>query len=199
MNTEEIYHGIKSIHERADWDMENFSKPCAAGCSSCCHQSISIFSLEGMVLERFIKRRLSPHQKENSKARTEYWLNIFNQVTRDATIDNPITEAEFFQAEKQMTGLRVPCPLLEDGMCSVYEDRPLVCRTYAVENNPHECAKNPFRVRSNLSMELYRSHLSDYFKLEQQLIMLRPLAYAISDVLSVTIPIKPIRLSARSL
>jgi Fe-S-cluster containining protein len=147
MNTEKLYRDTKSNNKRADWDMKNISKPCAEGCSACCHQSVAVFEPEGLVLERFIQNRLTPSQKAHSKERAESLLSVFNQITRDASIENPLTEEEFRLAEKHMTALRATCPFLEDSSCSVYEARPLVCRTYIVENDPHECAKNPFRGR----------------------------------------------------
>ena len=36
---------------------------------------------------------------------------------------------------------QIPCPLLEDERCSVYEERPLVCREYLVTTPAERCAE----------------------------------------------------------
>jgi len=92
MNIEKLYRDTKSEHKRVDWDMKNVPKICSAGCSACCHQSISIFDPEGLVLERFIQNSLTQSQKSAAKARAEVWLKNFNQITREASLDSPLTE-----------------------------------------------------------------------------------------------------------
>jgi Fe-S-cluster containining protein len=43
-------------------------------------------------------------------------------------------------SEAIMKYFRVPCPFLKKGRCSVYEDRPLVCRLqFNIADNPHFC------------------------------------------------------------
>jgi Fe-S-cluster containining protein len=51
------------------------------------------------------------------------------------------------QTEKSSLGmdyfrLRIPCPFLEDESCSIYPDRPLICREYLVTSPAENCA-NP--------------------------------------------------------
>jgi Fe-S-cluster containining protein len=36
--------------------------------------------------------------------------------------------------------LRLPCPFLEDGACSIYDDRPLACREHLVTSPPENCS-----------------------------------------------------------
>jgi Fe-S-cluster containining protein len=35
----------------------------------------------------------------------------------------------------------IPCPFLEDGACSIYDERPITCREYLVTSPPEYCAR----------------------------------------------------------
>jgi hypothetical protein len=51
---------------------------------------------------------------------------------------------------EQYFRLGIPCPLLEDESCSIYADRPLICRQYIVSSDPVHCtdatARNVQRI-----------------------------------------------------
>jgi Fe-S-cluster containining protein len=36
-------------------------------------------------------------------------------------------------------GLKIPCPFLSEGVCRIYEQRPLACREYFVTSPPEWC------------------------------------------------------------
>jgi Fe-S-cluster containining protein len=70
---------------------------------------------------------------------------------------NTATQAKFKQADKQTWRLSLevwllsstPCPLLgEDGLCSAYEARPMVCRTMYSRGEAHYC--HPHRLREGM-------------------------------------------------
>jgi hypothetical protein len=58
--------------------------------------------------------------------------NIWLYTRRPAQPTGPIT-----------TGHKTPCPFLsKDGACSIYAERPLICRIYHVVGEPSNCASN---------------------------------------------------------
>lgn len=88
-------------------------KACAAGCSYCCSLQVEISVPEVLALVAYVEATFSPAEQEAFKqrladtARLNKGLNSFQRLFA-----------------------RLPCPLLIDGKCSVYESRPLVCRGY---------------------------------------------------------------------
>lgn len=77
---------------------------CRAGCSSCCHHHLSVFNVEAANLHKAVAALA-----EETRAR----------VARQARVVKA----------RQAAGEAVACPLLVDDRCSIYEARPLICRT----------------------------------------------------------------------
>lgn len=75
---------------------------CKEGCSSCCHMNTMIYEHEAIHLANVTGRKM------------------VHLVYR------PLNEV--FNRGKEFSGK--PCPFLVNEKCSVYEDRPLVCRTH---------------------------------------------------------------------
>jgi hypothetical protein len=90
---------------------------CGKGCSYCCHLMATASAPEVLVISRFLHRTLS------SDAMAEL-------VKRVAATDSITRGRDGLGRLLSNT----PCPLLVDGACSVYEERPLVCRGYASFN-----------------------------------------------------------------
>jgi Fe-S-cluster containining protein len=77
---------------------------CQAGCSGCCHHHLSIFAVEAEAVREAIL--LLP---ENVRA-------IIERQAHEVI-------------EREAKGEPVACPLLVENRCSIYEARPLICRT----------------------------------------------------------------------
>jgi Fe-S-cluster containining protein len=86
---------------------------CERGCSYCCHLRVDIRPHEAFVLARHIQTKLSAEQRARAMARIE------ENLKRIA----PLTPEQHVRAG-------IPCALLEEGVCSVYEGRPATCRKY---------------------------------------------------------------------
>jgi len=85
---------------------------CHAGCDHCCHRVVFSTDLEAMAAAIHIQQRFSNAQKEALEGNlAEYAKHIGPKMGRDLGLD------------------RRPCPLLEDGLCSIYEVRPISCRS----------------------------------------------------------------------
>src|SRR5262245_41766590 len=77
---------------------------CRAGCSGCCHHHLSVFAVEAEAARAAIEALPAP---------------IRDRVEGQAR--------EVIKREAQ--GVPAPCPLLVDDRCSIYQSRPLICRT----------------------------------------------------------------------
>jgi hypothetical protein len=86
---------------------------CRRGCSYCCHLRVEIRPHDAFVLAQHVETRFGTEQRARVVARIEANLGRIAPLTPD---------------EHVRAG--IPCALLEDGVCSVYEARPATCRKY---------------------------------------------------------------------
>src|SRR5215510_15323244 len=77
---------------------------CRAGCSGCCHHHLSVFAVEAEEARAAIESLPAP-----IRARVE-------EQAREVIV-------------REAQGEPVACPLLVNDRCSIYESRPLICRT----------------------------------------------------------------------
>lgn len=86
---------------------------CCAGCYYCCHVKVDVQPREIFLISDFIRSRFSlAKQADVLNKAQEYWKKI-----------EPMTAKEHLYAN-------LPCPLLENGKCSVYPVRPAMCRIH---------------------------------------------------------------------
>lgn len=77
---------------------------CRSGCSGCCHHHLSVFAIEAASVRETIEA-----------------LPDETRMVIEGQAHNVIAH----EAEGQL----VACPLLVEDRCSIYESRPLICRT----------------------------------------------------------------------
>lgn len=85
--------------------------PCRKGCSSCCYQAVAISLPEALLLSQASGRRAE-------------------------RINRGLGETYVALTRAQTEAYGVPCPFLSaaDGICTVYEHRPMACRVHHVLN-----------------------------------------------------------------
>lgn len=92
--------------------LENDDKPaCKAGCNWCCYGRLTIKAHEALLIHHALQKL--PHE---TQTRIQERLQTSAKEIQDAP------------AEKLVRLTRL-CPLNENGRCTVYDARPLVCRT----------------------------------------------------------------------
>lgn len=85
--------------------------PCAVGCSACCHQAVVITKSEAIRIGEVVGR--APH--------------MVPTFTKD-TVEQGLLATRQAEDVKNFTGK--PCPFLLDNQCSIYADRPMICRLH---------------------------------------------------------------------
>lgn len=108
-------HALRKLHGQIDdLALKVQARPdvhvdCQAGCTYCCHFRIEAFTQEVFLIARRL-RQLPPERLQT------------------------LTERLRLHADKAAGLLAkdhlMACPMLEEGRCSVYEDRPSLCRKY---------------------------------------------------------------------
>jgi Fe-S-cluster containining protein len=86
---------------------------CQRGCSYCCHMRVEMRPHDAFVLSEHVQTKLNPEQRARTIVRIEENLKRIALLTPE-----------------QHMRAGIPCALLEEGICSVYEARPAACRKY---------------------------------------------------------------------
>lgn len=122
ISNESLFKAITVLYEAIDElnnsliqlaSRQKLSVDCRKGCHWCCHQAVFANSYEIHFLSEQIKKQFS--------------------ADAIATIINLAEEKNFKikkLSEEEMLKFKMPCPLLRDGSCSIYEARPMACRIY---------------------------------------------------------------------
>lgn len=106
MKIESLYQKVKEFEESLSKEAKSLSH-CQAGCSRCCYTDLSIFSLEADHIRSWFNN-LSEAAKHSLKSSWE----------------KPLTTTENFHGDVVYS-----CTFLLDERCTIYEARPLICRT----------------------------------------------------------------------
>jgi Fe-S-cluster containining protein len=90
---------------------------CRAGCGTCCHVPVGVQAHEVLLAAEFIQTRFPPGDFEAVVARLAAHRAAFAGRTMD-----------------ERSALKMPCALLREGSCSIYEARPEACRSHHSRN-----------------------------------------------------------------
>jgi Fe-S-cluster containining protein len=88
-------------------------KACQMGCNYCCYLEVEVSVPEVLRLVSFIRQKFSREQADSLAKRLRMAAGVVQKMN-----------------DFERLFAKLPCPLLKDGNCSVYEARPLVCRGY---------------------------------------------------------------------
>lgn len=119
---------------------------CRVGCSHCCHLLIEVAWEEAEHMARWILDQPKEKRdyyikkvKDNALEAKELFLSIeggasfTKPIGVDDEIPDELYDAYFYEKKR-------PCPILIDGKCSSYENRPSPCRLHLVSSPPELCA-----------------------------------------------------------
>lgn len=114
---------------------------CRAGCGACCRQNVPLSGTEARALAALIERMPEDRRARvlarfaQAEARLRD-AGIWERLRGGVLVKNSAHEAlvlNYFP-------LGIACPFLEDESCSIYADRPLICREYLVSSPAAHCA-----------------------------------------------------------
>lgn len=124
---------------------------CRAGCGACCRQLVAISVVEAQRLRELVDSFPEDRQRI---VRERFAAGI--EALEDAGVldsNEPRGARAPIVQPRQTIGesltdlgqryfrLGIPCPFLEDESCSIYEDRPAVCREYHVTSPAENCER----------------------------------------------------------
>jgi Fe-S-cluster containining protein len=124
---------------------------CKAACGACCRQPLliseaEVYNLAGLVASMPDERRRVIEQRFREGiqhfAGIDWFARFDSMSARAAEGHSEELAREFVALLTEYIEQRIPCPFLEAESCSIYEDRPLICREYLVTSPAENCA-NP--------------------------------------------------------
>ena len=118
---------------------------CRAGCCACCHYLVPLSVPEALRLNRDIqllpdsRRRLIQREcilkarriLDQGRARA---ISCHQECSATATAEDLKALSQWYK------NLSLTCPFLEDGLCTIYAQRPICCREYFVTGSAKACS-----------------------------------------------------------
>ncbi|OGR35955.1 MAG: hypothetical protein A2051_12480 [Desulfovibrionales bacterium GWA2_65_9] len=121
---------------------------CEKGCSDCCHALFDLTLVEALFLNAAFSARFQGKDRTRILKRADEADRLVHRLKRDAfrAVKDGQNAQEILL---EMAKVRVRCPLLDDeGLCEMYDARPVTCRIYgvptAIGGEAHTCGKSGF-------------------------------------------------------
>jgi Fe-S-cluster containining protein len=117
---------------------------CASGCATCCHQIFHVHPVEFEVISNRISNDAELRKRfEGQNILRQELLAEHSERLQD--ISKIVDYKEF---STQWIKLKIPCALLHEDKCLIYDIRPSACSTYLTLSPPRVCAFDPKRYVS---------------------------------------------------
>ncbi|MEZ5399840.1 MAG: YkgJ family cysteine cluster protein [Bryobacteraceae bacterium] len=115
---------------------------CSKGCGDCCSQMVPLRRMEARRLAAMVERMEEPRRTEILGRFAAARERLAAAAMLDA-VERPREQGDLDWEEFALRyfHLGIPCPFLEDGSCSIYAERPLVCREFLVTSDPKHCRR----------------------------------------------------------
>lgn len=122
---------------------ENKAVSCKKGCGACCRMAVPVSEPEAYRLRSVVDAMPEPQKSRVQErfalgmevfGRTGLLTNMFQRVSGEEEEQSAMAKLDAYYA----TG--VACPFLEDESCSIYDERPLICREFLVTSPAENCA-----------------------------------------------------------
>jgi uncharacterized protein len=143
---------------------EKIQPTCKKGCSYCCAYPIWVSELEYTAIKQWVDTNFTDEEKDELKEKLLSWRNeIGEDAQKFQEISDQILQcrtkrispskvmeldAERHALTKEYSKKKIMCPFLKENTCSIYEVRPVSCRTYFAYGNPNRCKKDTFPIGS---------------------------------------------------
>ncbi|MBM4126078.1 MAG: YkgJ family cysteine cluster protein [Nitrospira sp.] len=127
------------------------ARSCHRSCAACCRMLVPLSPPEAFSLREFV-RSLPREEQERIAARLAHTKSVllthrlWNQLEALAESSQSPDDDMLEPINQAYYALRIPCPFLENDLCSIYDERPAACRELLVTSPAEQCqdmAQNP--------------------------------------------------------
>ena len=115
---------------------------CKAGCAACCRHLVPVSAAESAILREIIQD-MPADKREVIKQRFSEVIRRLDEagLLERLNFDVAPTGTDYHDLAIEYLSLDIACPFLEDEACTIYSERPLVCREYMVVSEPENCLR----------------------------------------------------------
>ncbi len=124
---------------------------CRKGCAACCRMLVPLSAPEAFALQEHVKQLPADRHTQllnrlhDAKDRLKQ-VGLWDRMSDVAEASKQVSDEELDPINQSYYALRIPCPYLENELCSIYEARPAACRELLVTSPAELCqdlAQNP--------------------------------------------------------
>jgi Fe-S-cluster containining protein len=117
---------------------------CQMGCAACCRMLVPLSAPEAFALREYVEQLPTERRTHlfNRLSNTKNRLKregLWDRLNDVAEATKPVPDEELDPINRSYYALRIPCPYLENEMCSIYEARPAACRELLVTSPAELC------------------------------------------------------------
>jgi Fe-S-cluster containining protein len=117
---------------------------CRMGCAACCRMLVPLSAPEAFALREYVGQLPAERQAfllnrlSDTKDRVKR-AGLWDQLNDVAEASRPVPDEDLDPINRSYYVLRIPCPFLENELCSIYEARPAACRELLVTSPAELC------------------------------------------------------------
>jgi len=117
---------------------------CRKGCAACCRMLVPLSAPETFALREYVEQLPADRRTHllNRLSDTKDRLKragLWDRLNDVAEASKPVADEELDPINRDYYALRIPCPYLENELCSIYESRPAACRELLVTSPAELC------------------------------------------------------------
>ncbi|MDH5741400.1 MAG: YkgJ family cysteine cluster protein, partial [Nitrospira sp.] len=117
---------------------------CHKGCAACCRMLVPLSAPEAFALRDWVRSRPAEEQERIAHRFSESKVRLLSHgIWRQLSslCDAPLTtnDVAIEGVNRMYYALRLPCPFLEEEICTIYDERPAACRELLVTSPPMQC------------------------------------------------------------
>lgn len=119
-----------------------FTIPCAPGCTACCRFLILLSTPEAIhLVEEVVMKMPMEQRKYIMQSCDEVGKRILEQLPKHLAPKNTanVSGSEIRSISNWYSTLQQPCPFLRNDSCTIYAERPIVCRDWLVTGTASQC------------------------------------------------------------
>ncbi|WP_036154254.1 YkgJ family cysteine cluster protein [Maribacter forsetii] len=165
-NLTSILKNVKSVHNDLDKVIGSIDNMCRKGCAHCCYQPIEIVACEELPIAEYINNRIGSDLYKKVRKQIMDWSIHFNEHFAGfeslKTVDD-VSHANRAYREK-VNEDRLACPFLVNNLCSIYEVRPLSCRSHIELESATLCEKDGLKESTNNIKKIRNYHFEKLIK-----------------------------------
>ena len=140
---------------------------CQKGCAACCRMLVPVSPPEAFALKDAVARLPAPQRDRilHRLAALRHTLNetgLLGRLVQLSETRTQLSDEEMEPVNRDYYARRLPCPFLDDDVCSLYDARPAACRDLLVtspaewcremDKHPIRAVPVPFRIGTVLSL-----------------------------------------------